>query len=238
MRILCVVPARIGSTRLPRKPLCLIAGIPLIRLVTEHLLELDLQARIVVAADDWRIVEAVEGLPVDATLTDASHRSGTERVAEIARRAEYAAHEVIVNVQGDEPFVSRDAIQGALGRVLGGDPIGTAAAPLDPAGLENPHRVKVTLDAGGYAVRFSREPLIDGRQHVGVYAYRRPALFDWVNARPVPDELAERLEQIRPMRLGMRIGVAVIREPALPGIDTEEDIGFAEAALSGGVIAA
>jgi 3-deoxy-manno-octulosonate cytidylyltransferase (CMP-KDO synthetase) len=240
MPLLCVIPARIGATRLPEKPLRKIAGKPLIRLVAERVISLDLGGEVVVATDDFRILDAVEGLDVTAVMTDPSHRSGTERIAEVLARPEYAGVDVVLNVQGDEPFVSAAAVRGALQRVRTGDSIGTAAVPIPPERAGDPNRVKVTIDRNGHATRFSRAPLPSAEgvpseylQHVGVYAYSRRALLDWVRLAPVAEEITERLEQLRPLAYGMRLGVHVISDEAFPGIDTEEDLVNAEAHLTG-----
>ncbi len=239
MPLLCVIPARIGSTRLPEKPLRQIAGTPLITLVAEHARALGLAGDLVVATDDARVAALAEAAGVDAVLTDPRHRSGTERVAEVLARAAYAHADVILNIQGDEPFIPTRAVHGALARIARGDPIGTAAAPLAPERVNDPHRVKVAIDVHGHATGFSRAPLPAGEgasseylQHVGVYAYTRKALLDWVRWTPVTEEENERLEQLRPLGHGVCIGVAVLAEEVPPGIDTEDDLRNAEAWLA------
>jgi 3-deoxy-manno-octulosonate cytidylyltransferase (CMP-KDO synthetase) len=240
MRVLGVIPARLGSTRLPNKPLQLLAGEPLITRVIQRVMEHGLIDRLVVATDAPMVVEVAERSGVRAVLTDPGHDSGTDRVAEAAGRGEFAGFDVVVNVQGDEPFVSRQALVGALHRLEVGDDVGTAAAPLDPALAADPSRVKVVTDARGRALYFSRaviphrrDPghLSDGLywQHVGLYAYTRPALECWVTARPSPAEQAERLEQLRALHCGLSIGVSRLAEPALPGVDTPDDLRRAEA---------
>ena len=173
-------------------------------------------------------------------LTDAAHQSGTDRVGEVAARAEFLSYDVLVNIQGDEPFLSREALAGSLGRVEQGDDIGTAAAPLDPALVADPSRVKVVIDADGRALYFSRAVIPYVRetnasrrqlywQHIGIYAYTRPALTRLVSLPPSPAESAEQLEQLRALHYGLTIGVARLDEPALPGVDTAEDLRRAEA---------
>jgi len=240
MRVLGVIPARLGSTRLPNKPLQLLAGEPLITRVIQRVLEHGLIDRLVVATDAPMIAEVVERSGARAVLTDAGHRSGTDRVAEAARRSEFAGFDVVVNVQGDEPFVSREALTGALQRLELGDDVGTAAAPLDPALAADPSRVKVVTDARGRALYFSRAVIPHRRdpggrseglywQHVGLYAYTRPALECWVRAGPSLAEEAERLEQLRALHCGLAVGVTRLTEPALPGVDTPDDLRRAEA---------
>jgi 3-deoxy-manno-octulosonate cytidylyltransferase (CMP-KDO synthetase) len=240
MRVLGVIPARLGSTRLPHKPLQPLAGEPLITRVIERVLDHGLVGQLVVATDSEKVARVAEGAGIRAVLTSASHATGTDRVAEVAERAEFASFDTIVNIQGDEPFLSREALAGALGRVEQGDEIGTAAAPLDRALAGDPSRVKVVTDARGRALYFSRAPIpylrepgdpSDGLywQHIGIYACTRAALARWVGLPPSPAEQAERLEQLRALHDGIRIGVARLSEPALPGVDTAEDLRRAEA---------
>jgi 3-deoxy-manno-octulosonate cytidylyltransferase (CMP-KDO synthetase) len=240
MRVLGVIPARLGSTRLPNKPLQLLAGEPLITRVIERVLEHGLIGELVVATDSTRVVQVAERSGVRAVLTDGGHQTGTDRVAEVAARSDCAGFDTIVNIQGDEPFLTREALAGALARVEQGDEIGTAAAPLDPALADDPSRVKVVTDARGRALYFSRARIphlrerddpSDGLywQHLGIYAFTRAALARWVSLPPCKAELAERLEQLRALHNGMTIGVARLHEAALPGVDTAEDLRRAEA---------
>jgi 3-deoxy-manno-octulosonate cytidylyltransferase (CMP-KDO synthetase) len=240
MRVLGVIPARLGSTRLPNKPLQLLAGEPLITRVVERVIDLGLTDELVVATDSPMVAQVVERSRVRAVLTNGNHLTGTERVAEVVSRAEYAGFDVIANLQGDEPFVSRGALAGALARIEQGDDVGTAAVPLDPEKVEDPARVKVVTDAAGRALYFSRAAIPRRRephdpaeglywQHLGIYVYTRPALIRWVGWPPPPAELAERLEQLRALHYGLRIGVARLEQPALPGVDTIEDLHRAEA---------
>jgi 3-deoxy-manno-octulosonate cytidylyltransferase (CMP-KDO synthetase) len=240
MRALGVIPARLGSTRLPNKPLQSLAGEPLITRVIERVLDHGLLEELVVATDSAKVAEVAERSRVRAVMTSASHQSGTDRVAEVAALPEFAGYEVIVNIQGDEPFLSREALAGALSRVEQGDEIGTAAAPLDSALVADPSRVKVVTDVRGRALYFSRAVIpyrrdpgdtSDGLywQHLGIYACTRPALMRWVSLPPCAAEQAERLEQLRALHHGLTIGVARLEEPALPGVDTAEDLRRAEA---------
>lgn len=240
MRVLGVIPARLGSTRLPNKPLQLLAGEPLITRVIQRVLEHGLTDELVVATDSPMVAEVVEQARVRGVLTDGGHVSGTDRVAEVARLPEFAGFDVIANIQGDEPFLAREALAGALDRIAQGDDVGTAAAPLDAALVEDPSRVKVVSDARDRALYFSRLPIPGRRdpshpadglywQHVGIYAYTRPALYRWVAEPPCPAEEAERLEQLRALHCGLHIGVARLDASVLPGVDTLEDLRQAEA---------
>jgi 3-deoxy-manno-octulosonate cytidylyltransferase (CMP-KDO synthetase) len=238
MRVLGIIPARLGSTRLPNKPLQLLAGEPLISRVVERVRDHDVVDELVVATDSTRVADAVRREQARPVLTGSSHQSGTDRVAEVAGRPEFAGFDFCLNIQGDEPFVSREALTGALRGVEQGSDIGTAAAPLDPAQVHDPNRVKVVTDVRGRALYFSRSVIPHQReavesilfwQHVGVYAYTRDALGRWVTLSPAPAERSEQLEQLRALYHGMTIGVAHLEHPVFPGIDTAEDLRRAEA---------
>ncbi|HJR67501.1 MAG TPA: 3-deoxy-manno-octulosonate cytidylyltransferase [Gemmatimonadaceae bacterium] len=241
MTTLAVIPARLGATRLPRKPLRLLGGAPLIVRVWERLTALALVDRVVVATDSDEVARTARDAGAECVLTDPRHPSGTDRVAEITRKPEFAGYEVIVNVQGDEPFLPADATRGALELVASGAfPLGTAAVPAPAAVLDTPDVVKVVRADDGRALYFSRAGIPFLRddadrserdatilQHLGIYAYTRDALARWVALPPHPLERVERLEQLRPLAAGMAIGVAVLDDEAPRGIDTEEDLRLA-----------
>lgn len=238
MRTLAVIPARLGATRLPRKPLRLLAGLPLVVRVFQRVVEIGVAEEIVVATDSDEIAEVVARHGGQAVMTSPQHPSGTHRVAEVARRAQFAGYDVIVNVQGDEPFVSRRAVLGAARMVTeGGFPLGTAAVMATPQILHDPNVVKVVAADDGRAMYFSRAPIPFLRdaadaelqrtrvwQHLGIYAYGRSALLQWVRLPETSLEHIERLEQLRPLAAGVPIGVSLIDEPVRPGIDTEDDL--------------
>ena len=241
MPVLGVIPARLDSSRLPKKPLLPLAGEPLILWVTRRVAEAGVCDRFVVATDAPEIAQVVEGAGVEAVLTSSSHQSGTERVSEVVASKSFRDFDLILNVQGDEPLVAPAALSGAIARVRGGDPIGTAAGTLEPALAADPNRVKVVTDTRGRAVYFSRAPIPFDRdgtgeavhhQHVGVYAYTREALERWVRLPAVPAERWERLEQLRPLLHGIPIGVALLAEPVAPGVDTADDLRAAATLLT------
>ena len=241
MPVLGVIPARLGSTRLPRKPLVPLAGEPLIIVVTRRIADFGICDRLVVATDAREIAAVVRDAGFEAVMTSPDHASGTERVAEVVAKAEFSNFNFILNVQGDEPFVAAAAIRGALACLEGGEPLGTAAGSLEPALVNDPNRVKVVADTRGRAVYFSRAPIPfdrDGKgdvvyhQHVGVYAYTREGLQAWVQLPPVPEEQWERLEQLRPLLHGIPMGVTLFEGPAAPGIDTPADLAWAEAEIT------
>lgn len=243
MSVLAVIPARLGATRLPRKPLRLLGGLPLVVRVWQHVIDMAVADAVVVATDAADIVDAVIAAGGDVVLTSERHPSGTDRIAEVARRPEYTKFSVIVNVQGDEPFVPVAAVRGALEMVtVAHFPLGTAAAHASPAILAEPNVVKVVCGEGGRALYFSRAPIpflrerseTDERdalvrQHLGIYAYTRQALATWVALPPHPLERIERLEQLRPLAAGVPMGVATIDESPAPGVDTEADLARANA---------
>ena len=157
MRTLAVIPARLGATRLPRKPLRLLAGLPLIVRVWQRVTETAVADRVVVATDSSEVADAAAAAGAEAVLTSPAHSSGTERAAEVAERPEFRAFDVIVNVQGDEPFVSRRALVESTQLVSGARfSIGTAAVIATPDVLGDPNVVKVVAADDGRAMYFSR----------------------------------------------------------------------------------
>ena len=240
MSTLAVIPARLGATRLPRKPLRLLAGVPLVVRVWERVTATGVADRCVIATDHPDIADAARAADAECVLTASHHPSGTDRVAEVVARVEFGAYDVILNVQGDEPFVPVDALRGAVEMVRSGRfPLGTAATPATTDVLASPDVVKVVCADDGRAMYFSRAAIpylrdtTDAaerasmvRHHLGVYAYTPEALARWVALPPHPLERVERLEQLRPLAAGIPMGVALIRAglPHSGGIDTEEDL--------------
>ena len=247
MSLLAVIPARLGASRLPRKPLRLLGGAPLVVRVWQRVTELDVADHCVVATDSEEVRDAVRAAGGDAVLTRADHPSGTDRVAEVAARQEFARFDAVVNIQGDEPFASADAIRAASALVTAGRfPLGTVAARAEPDALAQSDVVKVVTadddralyfsraaiphlrEAGDAAERALRDALV--HRHIGIYAYTPEALARWVALPPHPLERVERLEQLRPLAHGIPMGVAIVSEAPAPGIDTEADLARAEAA--------
>jgi len=239
MSTLIVIPARLGATRLPRKPLCLLGGKPLIVRVWERVSAMNIADRVVVATDSPEVADAARSAGAQVAMTRDDHPSGTDRVAEVANSPEFTGYDAFVNVQGDEPFIGEDAISGAIATVTSGRfPLGTAACHAGPEILANPDVVKVVTDTHGRALYFSRAPIPflrdpadratrDGlvRQHLGIYAYTRDALNRWVSLPPNALEISEQLEQLRALADGLAMGVAVVAQaPGARGIDTEADL--------------
>lgn len=239
-QVLGVIPARLGSTRLPRKPLHPVAGRPLVEWVWRRAVASGVFDDVVVATDAEEVAAAARGFGAAVAMTRAEHPAGTDRVAEVARLPEYRGFGVIVNVQGDEPFVRRDHLEAAVALVRGGWEVGTVATPI--ASMDEWREaavVKVVRGDDGRALYFSRAPVPHPRdaapdfatgaylRHVGIYAYTRDALLRWVSLPEAALERIEKLEQLRALAAGLRIGVAV-GEPAEGGVDTPADAARAE----------
>ena len=240
-RVLGVIPARLGAERLPGKPLRLLGGKPLIQRVALNARSSGAFDDLVVASDADEVLAAAEAVGVRGVKTRGDHASGTSRVGEVAALEAFGGASIVVNVQGDEPFLPGAAIRAAVGTVVEGWDVGTAAVPLDPADALSPGIVKVVMDELGRALYFSRALIPYDRagtgrvhywQHLGVYAYRPDALALWLTLPPTEPEQAESLEQLRAMGHGIAIGVARVSVAALPGIDTEDDLRRAEAFLT------
>lgn len=242
-RVLGVIPARWGSTRFPGKPLHPIAGKALIQRVWEQCRKCRQLDEIVVATDDERIAAAVRDFGGEVVMTRSDHASGTDRIAEVARKR--PGHDIIVNIQGDEPLIS-PALIGRLARDLGKDPglpMITAANPLEPGAAEiaDPNVVKVTVDRHGRALYFSRSPIpfprnpgVDGLRylrHKGIYGFRRAFLLRFVRWRPSLLEQVEGLEQLRALENGAAIRVVLTSDDS-PGVDTPEQAAILDRLLT------
>lgn len=238
-----VIPARMGSSRLPGKPMCLLAGQPMIAHVCDRALESG-ASEVVVATDDERILKVAESRGVTALMTREDHASGTERIAEVIDRLAWADHEIVVNLQGDEPLMQPQLLAQLAAALTpdSGCEMATMAAPLDAGGdVFNPHAVKVVLDGKGNALYFSRAPIpwdrdafanADSRvvqskrylRHIGTYAYTAGFIRRYVDFPASELEAIECLEQLRVLWMGERIKVLRIEQPPEAGIDTEEDL--------------
>ena len=237
-----LIPARLASTRLPDKPLADIAGRPMVVRVAERARASAAQ-RVVVAADDARIVQACQAHGVEALLTRTDHVSGSDRLAEACELLNLADDAVVVNVQGDEPLIDPALIDSvaAVLEARAEASMSTAAHPI--ASLEeftNPNVVKAVLDAQGFALYFSRAPIPWWRdgfaagskalpepaplRHVGIYGYRAGFLRQFPRLAPAPMEQTEALEQLRAMWHGHRIVVHVSAGAPGIGVDTPEDL--------------
>ncbi len=231
MKVVAIIPARYGSTRLPGKPLLNQTGKPLIQHVVETVRKARRIEDVYVATDDERIAEVVGRFGGEAIMTSPDHASGTDRLAEAAKKIGLVDDDVVVNVQGDEPEIAPDYIDRLVSLLMdSGAPMATLAAPLDEAEAERPDNVKVVLAADGSAMYFSRAKIPYDRDgagagyllHLGIYAYRKRFLLEFAGMSPTPAEQAEKLEQLRALENGHRIVAAVV-ESAAAGIDTMED---------------
>lgn len=226
-----LIPARWASTRFPGKPLAILADKPLVQHVWERCTRSKSANRIIIATDDMRIAEVAFAFGAEVALTKDNHPSGTDRAAEVA--ALLKRERVIVNVQGDEPFVQPQLIDRLI-RELEQDTrleIATAASPItDPSEFLDPNIVKVVVNRAGNALYFSRAPIpvdrdgegsITGLRHHGIYAYTKKFLLKFVTWKPTALEKLEKLEQLRALEHGTTIRVLKTKHCS-PGIDTPE----------------
>jgi len=240
MKVLCVIPARYASTRLPGKPLALIAGKPMIQHVYERACHAVLPQEVVVATDSKIVADAVKEFGGKVMMTSSDHPSGTDRLAEVA--LSYPDIDVIVNVQGDEPMIPPEVID-RLAQAFADDKelkMATLKTPMAEEEYNNPNAVKVVTDQNGYALYFSRSLLPYPRnkkadfkvyKHVGIYAYRRSFLLSYAAYEPTPLEQIEGLEQLRVLENGQRIKVLESKFQGI-GIDTQEDLDAINALFS------
>jgi 3-deoxy-manno-octulosonate cytidylyltransferase (CMP-KDO synthetase) len=242
MSFCVLIPARMASSRLPDKPLADLAGLPMVVRVAQRALQSS-AARVVVAADDARIIAACAEHGVQAVLTRNDHPSGSDRLAEACELLGLHDEEIVVNVQGDEPLIDPASID-AVANLLTHRPdcsMSTLAHAIDSVqDFQNPNVVKVVLDARDTALYFSRAPIAWWRdgfaqgmtalpnpaplRHVGLYAYRVGFLRQFPQLTQAPLEVTESLEQLRAMWHGYRIAVHITHHTPGPGVDTPEDL--------------
>lgn len=240
------IPARYAASRLPGKPLRLIAGTPMVLHVARRALAAGAR-QVVVATDDARIAEALAGEPLVVCMTRADHASGTDRLAECADQLGWTDQQIVVNLQGDEPFAPPEGIRAVAATLAAGEAeMATLATPVeDCETLFDPNAVKLVRDARGLALYFSRAPIPwqrdrfardrlgaagDGAlRHIGIYAYRAGFLRRFARLAPGRLEQVEALEQLRVLEAGYRIAVGLSPVPFPPGVDTEADLVRAEA---------
>lgn len=237
MKVLGVIPVRIGSTRLPRKPLCMVLGKPLIQYVYENAKKIKALSDLLVACDSEEIKDAVEAFGGKALMTKTTHASGTERLSEVAQKLDA---EVYVNIQGDEPLVNSGDIDRLVGSFSSPEvKIGTLCVKSSSGNdYKDPNVVKCVVDKSGYALYFSRAPIPHFRdeksgaflKHLGIYAYRKAVVLEAPRLAHSALEDAEKLEQLRFLENDFRIKVVLAECDSL-GIDTEEDIRRFEATV-------
>lgn len=241
MKVIGVIPARFHSTRLEGKPLKDINGKPMIQWVYEGAVRSDILDEVIVATDDERIIDVVRSFNGKAVMTSKEHSSGTDRVAEVAEKKDC---DIVVNIQGDEPFISPGMID-EVARPLMDDPkinMGTLMHPIrSEEDLNNPNVVKVVCDKSGFALYFSRSLIPYPRhregfvahEHIGIYSYRRDFLLLLKDMKQTCLEKIESLEQLRVLENGYKIKVIETKQKYIPlSVDTEDDLekarGFAK----------
>jgi len=237
-KVIVVIPSRYASTRLPGKPLVLLAGKPMVQHVYEQAKHAQTVHRVLVATDDQRISDAVTAFGGEARMTRSDHRTGTERIAEVAA---HEAGDVFVNVQGDEPLIDPATIDTAVGALLE-EPqaqISTVATPIRHAGdIMDPNVVKTVLDFDGNALYFSRAPIpwirdtqqkmhVKYWKHLGLYVFQREALLEYPTLPQGELEKIEQLEQLRWLENGWKIRVAEVAHDAV-SVDVPEDVARVE----------
>lgn len=243
MRFTVVIPARLGSTRLPGKPLADLLGKPLVLHVAERALASG-AAAVLVATDDERVRAACAAAGVEARMTASQHASGTDRIAEVSQQLGWDESGIVVNLQGDEPLMPPSAIRQVAALLDSHEDLDmtTLCTPIHALDeFLNPNVVKLAMDQKGEALYFSRSPIPWNREgaraglgsqqrwrgalrHLGLYAYRVGALRRLAAAPACELEQLEKLEQLRALWLGMHIGVGVAKEAPGPGVDTPEDL--------------
>ncbi len=233
MKVIAVIPARYASTRFPGKPLALLDGKPIIQHVFQRVTGCDFFDAVIVATDDQRIFDTVKNFGGEAVFTRTSHPSGSDRIAEVVQDMEV---DVVVNVQGDEPFIATQPLKELV--AVFADPAVDIASLMHPIhdNVANPNAVKVVCDCDGNALYFSRAAIPFDRdatgsaayfKHIGVYAYRKDVLLAFTRLAPTPLERWEKLEQLRLLEHGYRIRMIKTAYTAI-GIDTPQDLAAAE----------
>ncbi len=235
--VIAIIPARYKSNRFKGKPLALIAGKPMIQHVVERAKAVSLLSRVVVATDDTRIADCVRGFAGEVVMTRNDHVSGSDRLAEAAELLEISEHDVVVNIQGDQPLFAAEVIEQVAGPLLE-DP----ALPMStliykiirPEEIEDPNHVKTVFDRDNNALYFSRSPIpfqrnpeMDGKptyyKHLGFYAYRKGFLLSFVALPEGEWERYEKLEQLRALEYGYKIKVTITKHDSIE-VDTPEDL--------------
>jgi len=236
MKTVAVIPARLGSTRLPRKMLREINGRPLVVWVYQAVRSSPLLDDVIIATDSQEILDACSKHSCNARMTSEKHRSGTERVHEVSQSVDA---EVYINVQGDEPMIRAEHTATLVELMKSPDvPVGTLKTPAAPEDIANPNAVKVVTDLNGRSLYFSRSTIPFDRdgskpsyfKHLGIYAYRKQALDRFVSLPESSLERAERLEQLRFLENGIAIYAAETPYDSI-GVDTEEDLARVEELL-------
>jgi len=242
-QLLGVIPARMGSTRFPGKPLCLINGKPMIEHVYQRAIQSDPVDKVVVATDSKEILSIVKDFGGDAVMTSAEHPTGLDRVIEVIQMRPYSNFSFVMNIQGDEPLIHPETITGVATLLQSGNSvdIATAAIPFETwENFQSPHQVKVVFEKNGRALYFSRSPIpysdnkeyFSGYKHLGIYGYRREKLLSIQDLKQTPLEKSEKLEQLRFLENGYSIYIHVTKHDSV-GVDTPDDLDRVLKAIQG-----
>lgn len=237
-----VIPARYAATRLPAKVLLDICGKPMLQHTYERALASNAET-VLIATDDERIKQAAEQFGAQVCMTSAEHRSGTDRIQEVAAMMGMAEQQLLVNVQADEPLIPPDAINQVAENLRNNEQAGIATlceAICSQREIDDPNCVKVVMDKRGHALYFSRSTIPwqasasakNCHRHIGIYAYRVSVLNQFVQWPPAELELQEKLEQLRALVNGIAIHVDLASETIPPGVDTEQDLEVVRAHLA------
>ncbi len=236
MKIIAIIPARYDSTRFPGKPLVKLGNKPIIRHVYERAKNSELFDDVIVATDDQRIFEAVDDFNGKVILTAKEHQSGTDRIAEVCSKIDC---DIVVNIQGDEPFISKEPLQKLISAFDNEEVEVASLMHRIKKDIESPNNVKVVCDRNDFALCFSRSKIPFNRnpkshfpnpqyyKHIGVYAFRKEVLMKFVNLPVGKLEQIEKLEQLRLLENGMKIKMVETEYEGI-GIDTKEDLECAE----------
>jgi 3-deoxy-manno-octulosonate cytidylyltransferase (CMP-KDO synthetase) len=236
-RVIGIIPARYGSTRLPGKALAVINGKLMIQRVYEQASKSKLLSEVIIATDDLRIFQAAKNFGGNVVMTSGKHKSGTDRIGEIVnrRRGELANCSIVVNIQGDEPYINPVNIDKAITPLLDDSKLNVSTLAfkiVDKKEISDPNAVKVIFDSNSNAIYFSRNPVpydrdkkgkVDYYKHIGLYVYRMSYLKEFVEMKPSSLELAEKLEQLRILENGGKIRVVVTKADSV-SIDTKADL--------------
>ncbi|MFN4033223.1 MAG: 3-deoxy-manno-octulosonate cytidylyltransferase [Fimbriimonadales bacterium] len=238
MKVIGVIPARLAATRLPNKPLLDIAGKPMVQHVWERARQAQTLHELYIATPDPEILDAAHAFGAQAMLTSHAHRSGTDRMAEVARNTDGA---IYVNIQGDEPLLDPDAIDRAVQPLLEDAQVMMSSlyCHAQPEDYEQPSVVKVVVDLNGDALYFSRSRIpypramtnLPVRRHIGLYVFRKTLLLQYAQWAPTPLETTEGLEQLRVLEHGYKIRMVYFEHPSI-AVDTETDLQRVRAILA------
>jgi 3-deoxy-manno-octulosonate cytidylyltransferase (CMP-KDO synthetase) len=232
VKIAAVIPARYASTRFPGKPLVNISGKPMIQWVHSALSRNKALDKLIVATDDERIFNACEDFGADVVMTSPDHKSGTDRISEVAKELDV---DYVINIQGDEPLVD-DKIIDELVEVVTKSPeikMGSLARELGADEVSDPNVVKVWIDSNNHAIYFARTTDGDHKYyaHIGAYIYKRDFLLEFTSLNPTKAEGELKLEQLRALDNGHKIGIGLVDHHSI-GVDTEDDLAKVESILS------